>query len=177
MAAALLAASAIAASSAQADDPIGSWRASTAPGALGSILGKSWVEIEAGSRAVSASPGLGAGFGTVRGPRVRIAGATLRNLNGWSASLFVTRAAAGEYADDETVLLPDSSAVNARLTRRLWRDTSVTLDAFNLFDAHASAMDELVASRLWTPGGMPEDFLVHPGERRGVRLGIRWTFR
>ena len=175
MAAALLAASAIAASAAHADDPHGSWRASTAPGALASLLGKSWVELEAGSAALAPSPGRG--FGRAAGPQVRMAGATLRNLNGWSASLFVTHAAAGEYADDESALLPDSTAVNARFTHRLWRGTTVTLDAFNLFDAHTSGVDAFVASRLWTPGGMPDDYLMHPGERRGVRLGIRWSFR
>lgn len=175
MAAALVAASAIAASPARADGPHGSWRASTQPGALASLLGKSWVEIESGSVALAPAPG--ARFGQAAGPQVRIAGATLRDRNGWSASLFVTRAAAGEYADDESSLLPDSTAVNARLVRRLRRDTTLTLDAFNLFDAHPSAMDAFVASQLWAPGGMPEDYLVHPGERRGVRLGIRWTFR
>ncbi|HUJ00495.1 MAG TPA: hypothetical protein VLY46_09685 [Usitatibacter sp.] len=177
MAAGLAAASVIAASSACAHEPNGSWRSAERSGALGAILGKSWVELEAGPVAAGASPGLGGGFGTVRGPQMQIAGSTLRNLNGWSASLFVTHAAAGEYASDQTVLLPDSTAVNARLARRVWRNTSVTLDAFNLFDTHGSPLDEFVASQLWTSGGMPKDYLVHPGERRGVRLGIRWTFR
>jgi len=135
------------------------------------------VEIEAAAFAAPASPGLGQGFGTVRAADVRLAGATLRNLNGWSASLFVSRAAAGEYADDETLRLPDSTSVNARVARRIARGTTLTLDAFNLFDSHGTALDELVAAQLWAPGGMPEDYLVHPGERRGVRLGIRWTFR
>ncbi|HXS52801.1 MAG TPA: hypothetical protein VN782_09750 [Usitatibacter sp.] len=175
MAAALVAASAIAASSARADGPHGSWRVASEPGALAAVLGKSWVEIEAG--AVALPPAPGASFGRAGAPQVRIAGATLRNRNGWSASLFVTHAAAGEYADDESALLPDSTAVNARLARRVWRNATVTLDAFNLFDAHTSGMDAFVASQLWTPGGMPEDYLVHPGERRGVRLGLRWTFR
>lgn len=174
MAAALVAASAVAASPASAHDPHGSWRDATRPGALASILGESWVELEAGSVALAPSPG--AGLGRAAGPQARIAGATLRDRNGWSASLFVTRAAAGQHADDESVLLPDSTAVNARFTRRLGRDTSVTLDAFNLFDAHTGPLDAFVASQWWAPGGMPEDYLVHPGERRGLRLGIRWTF-
>jgi outer membrane receptor protein involved in Fe transport len=108
---------------------------------------------------------------------VHIAGATLRNLGGWSASLFVTRASADAAADDDSLRIPDSTAVNARLARRIFRHTTLTLDAFNLFDRRAQGVDELVASRRWSQGGMPEDFLVHPGEGRGVRLGIRWTFR
>ncbi len=174
MAAALAAASAIAACVARAHEPSGSWREAARPGGLAAILGRSWVELDAASLAAPVSPGLGQGFGAAQ---VRLAGATLRNLNGWSASLFVSRAAAGKYADDETLRLPDSTSVNARLARRVARSTTLTLDAFNLFDSHGTALDEFVAANLWSPGGMPQDYLVHPGERRGVRLGIRWTFR
>ena len=177
MAAVLAAASAIAASAARADDPHGSWRAAMQPGALGSLLGKSWVELEVASFAAPASPGLAAGFGTVRGPQVRIAGATLRNLNGWSASLFVSRAARDDSSGDESMTLADSTAVNARLARRVARHATLTLDAFNLFDTRPAPTDAFAASKLWSPGGVPEDYLVHPGERRGVRLGIRWSFR
>ena len=106
---------------------------------------------------------------------MRIAGATLRNLNGWSASLFVTRALAGEL--DEGFTLPDSTAVNARLARRIARNTTLTLDAFNLFDRRPGPADDFVASHLWSASGVPENFLVRPGEARGFRLGIRWSFR
>ena len=143
MAAALLAASALAASGARADSPFGAWRSWVAPGA----------------------------------PRLALAGATLRNLNGWSASLFVTRALADPALADEGVQVPDSTAVNARLARRISRSTRLTLDVFNLFDRRADPLDAFVASSSWAPGGMPEDFLVHPGEPRGVRLSLRWTFR
>jgi outer membrane receptor protein involved in Fe transport len=172
VAAALFVASAAAASAACAG-PIGSWREFSRPDALASILGKSWVELEAGSVALPAPQS----FGRVRGPQVHIAGATLRNLGGWSASLFVTRASADAAADDESLRIPDSTAVNARLARRIFRHTTLTLDAFNLFDRRAHGIDELVASQRWSQGGTPDDFLVHPGEGRGVRLGIRWTFR
>lgn len=173
MAAACVAASAITAWSAAAAGPIGSWRTASHPGALASILGKSWVQLEVGSLTLPSSEP----FGTARGPRVQLAGATLRNLAGWSASLFVTRAMRGATADDESLTIPDSTAVNARFARRVWRNTTLTLDAFNLFDRRTSGMDEFVASRLWSQAGSPADYLVHPGEGRGVRLGIRWTFR
>jgi len=173
VAAALVALSALAAPLVHAEHA--SWRTMSQPGALRDVLNKSWVELETGSVAAAASPG--AAFGKVSAPQVRIAGATLRNLNGWSASLFVTHAAAGEADDDESVSLPDSTSINARLARRILRGTTLTLDAFNLFDRHGSSMDEFVASRLWTPGGTNTNFLVHPGERRGVRLAIGWSFR
>lgn len=110
-------------------------------------------------------------------PRLALAGATLRNLNGWSASLFVSRALADPSAPESLVRPADATAVNARLARRLSPTTSVTFDVFNLLDRRQGAFDAFVASNQWSSGGMPEDFLVHPGEPRGVRLGIRWTFR
>lgn len=171
MAAALVAASAFAASNVLAADPSGSWRAATQPGALGAILGKSWVELELGA----ASLPLAQPFGTVRAPQVRIAGATLRNLNGWSASLFVTRSLAGEI--DEGLSIPDSTAVNARLARRIAGGATLTVEAFNLFDRRLGPSDQFVASQLWSPSGVPENFLVRPGEARGFRVGIRWSFR
>jgi len=170
VAAALLAASAFAASSALAASPSGSWRDVARPGALGAVLGKSWVELELGEAALP----LAQPFGTVRAPQVRIAGATLRNLNGWSASLFVARALAGDV--DEGLTIPDSTAVNARLARRIARNTTLTLDAFNLFDRRPGPADEFAASHLWSASGVPENFLVRPGEARGFRLGIRWAF-
>jgi hypothetical protein len=171
VAAALVAASAFAASNVLAAGPSGSWREATQPGALGAILGKSWVQLELGEAALP----LAQPFGTVRAPQVRIAGATLRNLNGWSASLFVSRALSGEL--QEGVSIPDSTAVNARLARRIGRSTTLTVEAFNLFDRRPGPADQFVASQLWSPSGVPENFLVRPGEARGFRLGIRWSFR
>jgi hypothetical protein len=141
------------------------------PGALASILGKSWVELELGDAALP----LAQPFGTVRAPQVRIAGATLRNINGWSASLFVTRSLAGEA--QEGVSIPDATAVNARLARRIGPSTTLMVEAFNVFDRRLGPTDQFVASQLWSPSGVPENFLVRPGEARGFRLGIRWSLR
>jgi hypothetical protein len=171
VAAALLAASAFAASNVRAAGPSGPWRDSAHPGALAAILGQSWVELELGGAALP----LAQPFGTVRAPQVRIAGATLRNLNGWSASLFVTRALNADL--EEGVTIPDSTAVNARLARRIARGTTLTFEAFNVFDRRLGPRDQFVASQLWSPSGVPENFLVRPGEARGFRVGIRWSFR
>lgn len=173
MAVALAAASALAAPAVRADDPLGSWRAATLPGAAAGLLGRSWVELELRSTALQADAGPAPS--PAGAPRLAIAGATLRNLNGWSASLFVSRALAGA-ASEEAVRIPGSIAVNARLSRRLSCHSSVTLDVFNLLDRRAAPLDDFMASRLWSPAGMPEDFLVHPGESRGLRLAIRRTF-
>lgn len=175
MAAALIVASAIAAPAARARDPDGSWRAFAEPRAIEAILGSSWVTLDVAS--VRAAPLGGGTLFASPAARLALAGATLRNLDGWNASLFVSRAFADPSAPDNLVRFADATAVNARLARRLSASTSVTLDVFNLFDRREAPLDAFVASNLWSSGGMPEDFLVHPGESRGVRLGIRRTFR
>jgi hypothetical protein len=165
----LFAASALAAIGAHAEDR--SWRSLERPGALATLLGSSWTSLEIGS--ALSSPAAFPGGGSA--PRLAIAGATLRNLDGWSASLFVTHAIADP--DGQPVRLADSAAVNARLARRLGHGTTVMLDVFNLLDRREAGLDTLVAASRWSSGGMPEDYLVHPGEARGIRLGIRKTFR
>ncbi len=135
----------------------------------------SWVSLELRSAALA--PSWDAGAGSRGAPRLAIAGATVRNGHGWSASLFVSRVTGGALAFDERVQLPESTTLNARLTQRLSRSTSLTLDVFNLLDRRVGAVDDFVASRLWSEDGMPRDFLVHPGEPRGVRLAFRKTFR
>lgn len=169
MAAAFLAASALAVCGAHAEGR--SWRSLEAPGALAALLGSSWASLEVGS-AVSAP---NAFPGAESAPRLAIAGATLRDPGGWSASLFVTHALADPAG--EPVRLADSTAVNARLARRLGPGTTVMLDVFNVLDRRESGLDAFVAASRWSAGGMPEDYLVHPGEARGIRLGIRKTFR
>jgi hypothetical protein len=169
VAAALFAASALAVSAARADGR--SWRTQTEPGALAALLGSSWASLEVGAAvcAPAAFPG------TESAPRLAIAGATLRDPGGWSASLFVTRALADPAG--EPVRLADSTAVNARLARRVAPHTTLMLDVFNVLDRRVDGLDAFVAASRWSAGGMPEDYLVHPGEARGIRLGIRRTFR
>ena len=169
VAAALFAASALAAAGAHAEAR--SWRSLEEPGALAALLGSSWTSLEIGS-AVSSPAALP---GSEPPHRFAIAGATLRDAGGWSASLFVTHAIADPA--DEALRLADSTVLNARLARRLGHGTTVMLDLFNVLDRRESGLDAFIASSRWSSGGMPEDYLVHPGEARGIRLGIRKTFR
>ena len=100
----------------------------------------------------------------------------MRAKGGWSASLFVSRAFAGPGANDASLLVPSSTALNAQLSRSLTRSLRVTFDAFNLLDRRDAAMDEFVASRTYAPVAMAGGYLVHPGEMRGFRIGIRKAF-
>ena len=103
------------------------------------------------------------------------AGATVRPLRGWSASLFVSHFATAA-ADDEGQRLRSSTLVNGRLNYSLTKQARVSLDVFNIFDRAAAPIDYYAASRLWGQPGMADDFLFHPAEPRGFRLRLRTTF-
>lgn len=103
------------------------------------------------------------------------AGATVRPLRGWSASLFVSHFG-NEGIEDEGERLRSSTLVNGRLNYNLSKKTRVSLDVFNIFDKAAAPLDYYAASRLWGQPGMADDFLFHPAEPRGFRLRLRTTF-
>ena len=107
--------------------------------------------------------------------RAATAGATVRPLRGWSASLFVSHFAL-EGAEDEGVRLRASTLVNGRLNYNLSRTARLSFDVFNIFDQSAAPIDYYAASRLWGQPGMADDFLFHPAEPRGFRLRLRTTF-
>lgn len=104
------------------------------------------------------------------------AGATVRPLRGWSASLFVSRFSGPAGADDEAQRIRSSTLVNGRLNYNLSKKTRLTLDVFNIFDQATGPIDYYAASRLWGRPGMADDFLFHPAEPRGFRLRLRKTF-
>ena len=108
--------------------------------------------------------------------RTATAGATVRPLRGWSASLFVSHFSGPAGADEEAQRIRTSTLVNGRLNYNLSRKTRLTLDVFNIFDRAAGPIDYYAASRLWGRPGMADDFLFHPAEPRGFRLRMRTTF-
>lgn len=167
MAAALCAMSACA----FAHDPSGAWKASPW---VGGIPGASWVALEVESIVPSGGP---RSVMDLAPPLQQIAGATVRDPHGWTASLFVTRLYADPLADDEGVRMPDSPVVNARLTHRLGNDGLAALDIFNVFDRRVPGMDVATLSRWAGTNPVNGSYLAFPGEPRGVRLSLRWTFR
>jgi outer membrane receptor protein involved in Fe transport len=172
--AAMIAASAFTAPAASAHDPIGSFE-SEPDRVAAHVWLKSWLTLDlrvAGLRTTpAASPFDPPGY-----ERVATAGATLHDRSGWSASLFVTYLEARRAADDEGLQMRASSTVNAQVVRRLSKDLRLTFDVFNVFDQHAPGIDDFIASRLWPRPAIGESFLLHPGEPRGLRLGVRKTF-
>jgi hypothetical protein len=127
---------------------------------------------------VSPSPeGLGISMGFDHDPaRLATAGATLRGLHGWTASLFVSYLGPRQASEDSLPRLRSSSVVNARLVRNLSKTTRLTFDVFNVFDRPVAQIDQFAASRLAGPEATHENFLFHPAEPRGLRLRLRTTF-
>jgi hypothetical protein len=103
--------------------------------------------------------------------RVAAAGATT-TTGGWRASLFVTR----PQLKEEPALLRGSSTVGARFSRSIARNTRLSVDVFNVFDSPATAVDPLALTRGGARASIAESYLFHPGEGRGVRVGISVRF-
>lgn len=103
--------------------------------------------------------------------RVAAAGTTATGA-GWRASLFVTR----PEVKDDAFPLDGSSTVGARLSRPLSKHARVSVDVFNVFDAPTRPLDPLAVTRSPAAMGIAENYLFHPSEGRGVRLGFRITF-
>ena len=103
--------------------------------------------------------------------RVAAAGATT-TTGGWRASLYVTR----PQAKEEPALLRGSSTVGARFSRSIARNTRLSVDVFNVFDSPAAALDPLALTRAGARTSIAENYLFHPGEPRGVRVGISIRF-
>ena len=104
------------------------------------------------------------------------AGATLKVLNGWNASLFVSYFGARAPVDDEGARLKSTTSVNARLSRNLTKSTRVTFDVFNVFDQRGGDIDYFSTTRVWSQPGAGDSFLFNPAEPRGFRIKFRTTF-
>ena len=121
--------------------------------------------------------GIGISMGLRYDPaRLATAGATLRGLHGWTASLVVSYLGPRQASEDPLLRLRSSSVVNARLVRNLSKTTRLTFDVFNVFDRPVAQIDQFAASRLAGPEATHENFLFHPAEPRGLRLRLRTTF-
>ena len=108
--------------------------------------------------------------------RTASAGATLKVVNGWRASLLVSSFGRRPALSDDSPRLKSSTFVNARLSRNLSRNTRVTLDVFNVFDQSVGDIDYFSTMRVWNQPGAGDSFLFNPAEPRGFRIKLRTTF-
>jgi hypothetical protein len=103
--------------------------------------------------------------------RVAAAGASATS-GGWRASLFVT----SPGPRDENAGLQATTTVGARLSRSIAPGVRLSLDVFNVFDQRTREIDAFSASRSQPATAIGENYLFHPSEPRGVRVGVRIAF-
>jgi outer membrane receptor protein involved in Fe transport len=107
--------------------------------------------------------------------RVGSVALTLRELGPWSASLQWRYLGSGPLVEDNSVRSNPSSTFNLRVSRKLWRNSELTLDVFNLFDRKVNDIEYFYGSRLPAEAAAVADKHVHPAEPRTVRVTLRFT--
>ena len=112
--------------------------------------------------------------------RVASVAGTLKNLNGWTASLQWRYLGAGALSEDNSERSFPSSTFNLRATKALGKvlgaQASVTLDVFNLFDRKVNDIQYYYESQLPGEAAPLADRHVHPAEPRNLRLTLQASF-
>jgi outer membrane receptor protein involved in Fe transport len=112
--------------------------------------------------------------------RVASVAGTLKNLDGWTASLQWRYLGAGALTEDNSVRSFPSSTFNLRATKALGKvlgaQASVTLDVFNLFDRKVNDIQYYYESQLPGEAAPVADRHVHPAEPRNLRLTLQASF-
>ncbi len=101
---------------------------------------------------------------------------TLKNLDGWTASLQWRYLGSGALIEDNSVRSLPSSTFNLRVTRALAKNVAVTLDVFNLFDRDVNDIQYFYESQLPGEAAPVEDRHLHPAEPRSLRLTLQASF-
>ena len=101
---------------------------------------------------------------------------TLKDLGPWNVSLTERYIGAGALTSDNSVRSTASLVANLRLERKLGKASALTLDVLNLFDRRYNDIEYYYATRLAGEAAPVNDKVVHPGERRTIRLTLRAGF-
>jgi outer membrane receptor protein involved in Fe transport len=101
---------------------------------------------------------------------------TARDLGPWSASVQWRYLGSGALIEDNSVRSRSSLTTNMRVSRKLGRDSELTLDVFNLFDRKVNDIEYFYESQLTTEAAPVADRHVHPAEPRTLRLTLRVGF-
>ncbi len=98
-------------------------------------------------------------------------GVTVSDLGPWSGHFQLRYMGPRALTEDNSQRSDATTLAYARLGYKLGRDSSLTLDVFNLFNRRASDIDYFYASRLkGEPAEGVEDRHFHPVEPRSLRL-------
>lgn len=101
---------------------------------------------------------------------------TLRDLGPWSASLQWRYLGAGSLIEDNSVRSRASLTTNLRVSRKLWRNSEVTFDVFNVTDRKVNDIEYFYESQLPGEAAPVADKHVHPAEPRTVRVTFKLGF-
>ncbi|URI06295.1 TonB-dependent receptor [Aquincola tertiaricarbonis] len=102
--------------------------------------------------------------------------ATVRELGPWSASIQWRYLGSGVLVEDNSQRSKSSLTTNLRVGYQLQRNTSLTLDVFNLFDRKVDDIQYYYESQLPGEAAATEGRHVHPAEPRSVRVTLRVGF-
>ena len=102
--------------------------------------------------------------------------ATVRDVQGWTASLQWRYLGSGALLEDNSVRSIPASTMNLRVTRALGAKASVTLDVFNLFDREVNDIQYFYESQLLGEPAPVADRHLHPAEPRSLRLTLQARF-
>jgi outer membrane receptor protein involved in Fe transport len=112
--------------------------------------------------------------------RVASVAGTVKDLDGWTASLQWRYLGPGALAEDNSVRSIPASTFNFRVTKALGKlvghPASVTLDVFNLFDRRVNDIQYFYESQLPGEAAPVGDRHVHPAEPRNLRLTLQVSF-
>ena len=101
---------------------------------------------------------------------------TARDLGPWSASMQWRYLGSGPLIEDNSVRSRSALTTNLRIGHQFNRQTSLTLDVFNLFDRKVNDIEYFYESRLPGEALAVADRHVHPAEPRTVRLSLSHQF-
>ncbi len=105
------------------------------------------------------------------------AGATIRDLGAWSASVFLRYFGPRPLVEDNSVRSSSSTIVNAQVGYRFDRRTKLALEVYNLFDREVDDIAYYYTSRLaGEPAAGIDDIHFHPAEKRSFRVTLTHAF-
>ena len=102
--------------------------------------------------------------------------ATVKDVQGWTASLQWRYLGSGALIEDDSVRSRPASTMNLRLTRAFGERVALTLDVFNLLDRDVNDIQYFYESQLPGEAAPVEDRHVHPAEPRTLRLTLQARF-
>ena len=108
--------------------------------------------------------------------RVASVATTLKDLDGWTASLQWRYLGSGALIEDNSVRSVPSSTFNLRVTRALAKNVALTFDVFNVFDRDVNDIQYFYESQLPGEAAPVADRHLHPAEPRSLRLTLQASF-